>query len=137
MVLDELTAAIGESLADIDDPGPFDGDAWSRVLFGVVMPLMGSVRDVRRYCASIRGTITDLEGAICQQDVLAMEAIRLFLPDVFTQLRDAVNIVTSSLEPRIEAPASPEDAKQRVEQIAASDDNRRSIVEGSAGARLP
>ena len=129
VMLDELTAAIGESLAGVDDPGPFDSDAWSRVLFGVVMPLVGNVRDVRRYCASIRGTVTDLQGAICQQDVLALEAIRIFAPDVFAQFRDAVEIVTSSLEPRVELDASTSDTtRQRVERIVGFDDNRREVV---------
>ena len=130
VLLYELTAAIGESLADIDDPGPFDSDAWGRVLFGVVMPLVGNVRDVRRYCASIRGTVTDLEGAICQQDVLALEAIRIFAPDVLAQFRDAMEVVTSSLKPRVEIDASSSDtARQRVEQIVGSDDSRREVIE--------
>ena len=129
VMLDELTAAINESLAGIDDPGPFDSHLWSLVLFDVIMPLMRNVRDVRRYCASIRGTVTDLEGAICPQDVLALEAVRIFLPDALAQLRDAADVVTLSLEPRIETPDRTQEASQRVEQIAGSDDDRRAVIE--------
>ena len=126
---DELIAAIDKSLSGIDHLGPFDNHTWSGVLIDVIMPLMKNVRDVRRYCASIRGTVIDLDGKICLPDVLALEAIRIFLPDVLALLRDAVEVVTSSLESSIEAPASTEDTKQRVEQIAKSGDSRRAVVE--------
>lgn len=126
---DQLIVAIEESLSGIDDLGPFDNHTWSGVLIDVIMPLMKNLRDVRRYCASISGTVIDLDGEIRLPDVLALEAIRIFLPDVFAQLRGTVEIVTSSLESGIEAPASTEDTKQRVEQIAKSGGNQRAVVE--------
>ena len=129
VMFDELTAAIEESLAGIDELGPFDDHTWGNVLFHVIMPLMRNVRDVRRYCASIRGTVTDLAGEICLTDVLALEAIRIFLPDVLARLRSAMDVVTLSLEPRIETPASTDDARQQVEQIAGTDDGRRAVAE--------
>jgi hypothetical protein len=57
------------------------------------------MRDVRRYAASIRGTVESLDGQIELADVLALEAIRVFLPDVFARLHSAVDglITTSSL----------------------------------------
>lgn len=129
VMFDELTAAIEESLAGIDELGPIDDHTWSNVLVHVIMPLMRNVRDVRRYCASIRGTVTDIAGEICLTDILALEAIRIFLPDVLERLRSAMDIVTLSLEPRIELPGSAGDTRQQVEQIAGTDDGRRAVTE--------
>lgn len=128
VLLDELIAAINESLADIDDEA-FDEHRWSSVLIHVIMPLMKNVRDVRRYCASIRGTVTDAAGEICLPDILSLEVVRLFLPDVFMQLRDAVGVITSSLEARVEDPSAAESARQRVQEIVDSGDNHRGVVE--------
>ena len=131
VLLDELTAAIDESLAGIDDLVPFDEhtrDVWATVLFHVIMPLMRNLRDVRRYCLSIRGTVMDLAGETYLPDLLVLEAIRIFLPDVFTQLRDAVDTVTSPLQARIEDPGTGEAARQRVNEIVDSGGSQREIV---------
>ena len=126
---DELTAAIGESLPYIDDLEPFDQYRWSSVLTHIILPLMRTVRDVRRYCASIRGTVTDFAGAICLQDLLALEAVRIFLPDVFAQLSAARDVLTSSLTPGLEDPAAAEPARQRVNAIVDSEDSHRDLIE--------
>ena len=128
VLLDELIAAINESLANIDDEA-FDKHRWGSVLIHVIMPLMKNVRDVRRYCASIRGTVTDASGKICLPDILALEVVRIFLPDVFMQLRDAVDVITSSLEARMEDLSAAEHAKQRVHEIIDSGENHRRVVE--------
>ena len=132
VLLDELTAAIDESLSGIDGLEPFDDhmrDVWASVLYHVLMPLMRNLRDVRRYCLSIRGTVMDLAGDICLPDLLALEAIRIFLPDVFAQLRGAVDTVTSPLQTRVEAPGAAEAAKQRVNEIVDSGGSQRDVVE--------
>ena len=126
VLLDELITAINESLPDIEDEA-FDEHRWGDLLIRVIMPLMRNMRDVRRYCASIRGTVKDLAGEISLPDILALEAVRIFLPDVFTQLREAVDVITSSLEARIEDPS--EDAEQRVNEIVDSGGKHRGVVE--------
>lgn len=54
------------------------------------------MRDVRRYAAAISGTVRSLNGQIALADVLALEAIRVFLPDVFERLPSAVAALTTS-----------------------------------------
>ena len=147
VLLDELTAAIDASLSDIDGLEPFDEHmtgVWASVLIHVIMPLMRNLRDVRRYCASIRGTVMDLAGEICLPDLLALEAVRLFLPDVFTQLRDAVDTVTAPLQARMEDPDAAEVARQRVNEVTKSGGSQRGVVEAllehvfpEGGRRLP
>ena len=128
VLMDELIAAMNESLPDIDDD-TFDEHRWGIVLIHVIMPLMRNVRDVRRYCASIRGTVTDFAGAVCLPDLLALETVRIFLPDVFKQLRDAVEVITSPLGSGIDPPASTEDDRQRVKQIVDSGASQRGVAE--------
>ena len=132
VLLDELTDAIDESLTGIDGLEPFDERTqvvWASVLFHVIMPLMRNLRDARRYCVSIRGTVTDIARAICLPDILALEAVRIFLPDAFTQLRDAVDVITLPLGSGIDPPASTEEARQRVEDIVNSGASQRGVVE--------
>ena len=78
-----LTESIDASIKDIEDTGPFDANLWPDVLFEVVRPLIRNIRDVRRYVASLHGTLLSLGGGVGLVDVLALEAIRVFLPDVF------------------------------------------------------
>jgi hypothetical protein len=59
----------------------------------IIRPNFRHLRDVRRYGASIPATIRSLEGRIALEDVLALEAIRLFRPELFrwiSQNRDAL-----------------------------------------------
>ena len=79
----QLLDAIQGALDDLDYSGPFDAERWPDVLEEVVRPLVGSMRDIRRYAGSLRGTVRNLGGQVELVDVLALEAIRVFLPDVF------------------------------------------------------
>jgi hypothetical protein len=54
------------------------------------------MRDVRRYVAAVHGTTSALQGEITLADVLALEAVRVFLPDVFVQLHGAVDALTQT-----------------------------------------
>jgi hypothetical protein len=92
----ELLAGIDDGIAGIDNPGPFDEQAWPDVFVEIVRPLVRNMRDVRRYSTSIRGTVTALKGQIALVDVLALEAVRVFLPDVFARLHGAVEALTTT-----------------------------------------
>lgn len=62
----------------------------------VIQPLIRTMRDVRRYAAAIHGTVRDLDGQIALVDVLALEAIRVFLPDVFRSMHAALEGLTTT-----------------------------------------
>jgi len=94
-LISQITGAIDESLADIESPGPFDGQRWPDVFAEVILPLVRNMRDVRRYVASLRGTVIGLGGRVELVDVLAMEAIRVFLPDTFGLLPRSVEALTT------------------------------------------
>ena len=91
----QILAAIDGALADIEKPGRFDEQVWPDVFMEIIRPLIRNMRDVRRYAAAIHGTVRGLEGQIALADVLSLEAVRVFLPDVFKLLHSALGALTS------------------------------------------
>ncbi|MBE9103175.1 KAP family P-loop NTPase fold protein [Vacuolonema iberomarrocanum] len=92
----QIFKSISAVVEKIKDPGQFDEDVWPDVFLEIIRPLIRNMRDVRRYAAAIHGTIRELDGQISLVDVLALEAIRVFLPDVFGALHGAVDSLTST-----------------------------------------
>lgn len=92
----QIFKAIDASLENIESPGHFDSDLWPDVFMEVIQPLIRNMRDVRRYAAAIHGTARDLDGQVALVDVLALEAVRVFLPDVFHSLHASVDGLTTT-----------------------------------------
>ena len=61
---EEIASAIEEALAGIENPGPFDEQAWPDINLEIVRPLIRNMRDVRRYAIAIRQSVADLEGRV-------------------------------------------------------------------------
>ena len=98
-VLDkEIFSAIDKAISAVDQKGRFEENAWPDVFVEVIRPLVRNMRDVRRYAATIHGTVRDLNGQIALVDVLALEAIRIFLPDVFREMHSAVDGLTTTTD---------------------------------------
>lgn len=111
----QLFTSLDDVLGDIDATGPLDQDAWTDIAAEIVLPLVGTMRDVRRYVAAAHGTVLSLRGQVALQDVLALEAVRVFLPDVFLAASESVRALTnaesSTYNPNSEA------EKQQVDNI--------------------
>lgn len=90
----QLLAAIDAALAGIPNPGPFSEQTWPDVFMEVVRPLVGTMRDVRRYSAAVPYSVNSLKGELSLVDVLALEAVRVFLPDVFKLLPQSIDGLT-------------------------------------------
>ena len=73
---------------------PFDQKHWRSICLGIVEPLVRNLRDVRRYEVAVRGALINLRGEVELADVLGLEAIRIFLPDVFRLLPIVIDIIT-------------------------------------------
>jgi predicted KAP-like P-loop ATPase len=68
---------------------------WDAVLRRIILPLLRNLRDMRRYFAAL-GMTTELIGdEVALTDVLALEAIRIFRPDVAVRLSAASAALTS------------------------------------------
>ncbi|MBW7883610.1 MAG: NTPase KAP [Caldilineaceae bacterium] len=92
----QILDAINEALSEIDRPGPFDEESWTDIFMDVIRPLFKNLRDVRRYAATVYGTVRDLNGQVALADVLALEAIRVFLPDVFRTMCQSIDGLTTT-----------------------------------------
>ena len=91
---EQIIGAIERALADIENLGPIDQQVWHDVYVNILRPLIRNMRDVRRYAAAIQGTAASLDGRVARADMLGLEAVRLFLPDVFRRLPDAIDGLT-------------------------------------------
>lgn len=92
----QVASALDAALAGIEETGPFQEKVWPDVFAEIVLPLIRNMRDVRRYVVAVKGTVTALGGQVALADVLGLEAIRVFLPDVFAELHDAVDALTTT-----------------------------------------
>lgn len=89
------------AIARIESPGPYDDGHYHDIFLRIVEPLLRTMRDIRRYEVAVRSTAVNLEGKIEISDVLGLEAVRLFLPDVFQRLHGAVDILTVSSDDKL------------------------------------
>jgi hypothetical protein len=92
----QLGRSLSQALEEFSGSIRFDESLWTDVMVEIVLPLLKNMRDVRRYCASARGTVRAFGDDIELADLLGLEAIRVFLPDVYLRLSDAREALTQS-----------------------------------------
>ena len=92
-----LAREIERVKANFDDIENSETIDWNDVFREIISPLIRNIRDIRRYVASIHSTLFQLRNEVSVTDLLALEAIRLFLPDVFRLIPGAISdlILTS------------------------------------------
>lgn len=73
----------------------FDPHRWPDIFCEIIQPLIRNIRDLRRYICSATWTLNRLNGRVQIIDVLALEAVRVFVPAVFSQLQSSAELLTS------------------------------------------
>ena len=63
-----------------------DREVWDNTLLNIVVPAMKNMRDVRRLAMAVRSTAAALPDSVEVSDIVALESMRLFLPDAFWYL---------------------------------------------------
>lgn len=91
----QIFQAIDNAISGVENKGRFDENVWPDVFMEIIRPLIRNMRDVRRYAAAVHGTVRDLGCQVALVDLLALEAVRVFLPDVFRQMHKAVDGLTN------------------------------------------
>lgn len=89
---EELLKGIKNALGNIDPP--FTHEDWPDIETEIILPLIRNMRDIRRYSMAVQGTIDDLGTMVAVIDILALEAVRLFMPSVFDDMRHLVMDLT-------------------------------------------
>jgi len=128
VMIHQISTAIDNAIAEIENPGPFDDQVWPDIFMEMIHPLIRNMRDVRRYAASVHGTVKALEGQIALTDVLALEAIRTFLPDVHTELAKSVESLTTTSSLTSGAGTEPPELKEQINSLIKVADNHQDLV---------
>jgi hypothetical protein len=90
LFLEELDQTLGDTSAY-----RFSQDQFANLYTLGMRPLFSTVRDIRRYTNLLPATLAMTGDEVELADVLALEAIRLFLPDSFDRLIDARDALTT------------------------------------------
>ncbi len=77
-----------ESLVDGVDSRLFDSTYWGNVFVEGLAPFFTKPRDVVRYVNSLAVTFPALRNEVNVTDFFALEALRIFLPDLYETIRD-------------------------------------------------
>ena len=80
---------------------PIDEEIWSRILYEVIQPLLGNLRDVKRYLYSIPVTLDTVGQEIALADLLGLEAIRIMRPPIFEELASHAAYLVHSESPSL------------------------------------
>ncbi len=113
----QIFAALDSTLATIEKAGPLDELVWPDVFAEIIRPLIRNMRDVRRYATAVHGTVEALEEGIALADVLALEAVRVFLPDVFGRLHGAVEGLTKTPGFSLQGPGESPHIKTQIDGV--------------------
>ena len=128
-VIDEqVFGAIDEVLSSVKTTDQFEKDRWPDVFFEIVRPPIQNIRHIRRYAINIRGTIENFDGHISLVDVLALEAVRVFLPDLFSRLHESVDFLTTTSDLRPDDPQISSNLKDQTEAFLKPTGNHKRIA---------
>ncbi len=86
-------AELGRVLSPITN-AILDEHRWISAYSEVIEPLLSNIRDVTRYAISAKQTIKDLGDKVDLVDLLALDALRVFRPEIFLRLPALRNELT-------------------------------------------
>lgn len=136
----DLNGSLVDAVSTITDAasrfGPYDPDRVIVVFRDIVFPLVRTMRDVRRYTNVLPVTLRTVSDEVALADVLGLEAIRLFMPDVYGRLSvsAAALTTTSDVYPLV---GNAERDKQLIQELIEAGGNHRSVVEVACTLLFP
>lgn len=133
----QILSAVEGALATIKTPGQFNDDVGLDVFMEIIRPLIRNMRDVRRYATAIQMSVGSLKGQIALVDVLALEAVRVFLPEVFGHLNGAVAGLTTTIELSAGVGADQPQLKAQIDTLVESAESHGEVVRAMIGRLFP
>jgi predicted KAP-like P-loop ATPase len=121
-----LFEGLNQILGKLKGAPEFDRQRWGNVYFGGLQAFFATPRNVKRFLSTLGVQFSLFQGEaaleVNQIDMIALEALRLFEPEVFQALSTATNLLTRSSE----STGDREQQKAQVELIVKlADDGRR------------
>ena len=99
--LKDLLLAWLEDLIQGYDVTQLDPAVWGQVFYEVIQPLVGNLRDVKRYLHSLPVTLATIGSEVALADLLGLEALRVLRPSLIAELNaNADYLVHSNAESR-------------------------------------
>ena len=95
-----------------------DRDVWGRVFYGIVKPLLGNLRDVKRYMYSLPVTLEAVGQEVALADLLGLEALRILRPSLFEELRARPEFLVHSHSPTKALKSSAEQQNETKEGLS-------------------
>ena len=123
----QIFAALDKLLENFSDIDELDQDVWPNVFLEVIRPLIKNMRDVRRYIASIFGSISELNTRVALADLLALESIRVFLPDVYRKMYVVMGAISAVSNSTVEQDS--EELKKQIEELIEVAGDQGSVVQ--------
>lgn len=93
----ELSRALQEMVEAAGDVTLFDANRWPDTFVELILPLVGNMRDVKRYCSSAQLAVATLKERIELGDILALEAVRTFRPDLISRISQIRSSLTQTV----------------------------------------
>jgi len=124
-----LFSALDDAIGTVDGTGAFDEQRWPDVFAECIWPLVHNLRDVKRFCAGLTISLSSLGEDVALVDALAMEAMRVFLPDTHARLAPTLEALTDTSQAmQYGGDQSPERA-ERIGQFVDSAGDQRRVAE--------
>lgn len=137
VLLHLLTSALDEAVNSLDVPERFDAGRWPDVLAEVILPLVASMRDVRRYAGAARTTVRAVSGRVELSDVLALEALRVFLPSAFKVLLQAREGLTTTRSGFAATTTDDERLREQVTNFVSSEPDHEAVLQAVVARLFP
>lgn len=91
----QVGEALQEVVNQIGGDDRFEAERWPDLMSELVLPHIHTIRDVRRYAASVRPTVAAMQSQMELGDLFVLEAVRVFEPDVFAALAQMIGALTT------------------------------------------
>lgn len=132
---EHVASALQEVIDETGGVKLFSSERWVDVFAEVILPLVRNMRDVRRYASSCHLAVAALKERVELVDILALEAIRVFRPDLMAKIvqirKSLTSTAHSSLHRGDSDPATP------VQELLDLAGNHRDVAEALVTRLFP
>lgn len=133
----QITDAIDKALSGVQDLGKFNQKVWPDVFWRIVRPLIKNMRDVRRYVMAAHAAARELGSQVVLVDVLALEAVRVLLPETFLHIRQSIEGLTETSGQNVHNDPAEQNLKKQIQCLIGTTSEHRDVVESLVTLLFP